>query len=280
MGNRNPIILFIHGAFVTPSSWDPMMKYFEARGYDTLAPAWPFHEKKAAEQRKHPASKLGTLRLEHVLDHYASIINGLPSKPILIGHSYGGMIAQVLLDRGLGIGGIAIDPVATRGVVAAAYPTTVKSVFGILSKPWKKTYLMPFRTFNYAFAHLLPEEEQKEAYSNHIVPETSRIFFQTAFSPFNSKSPTAVDYNNGNRGPLLLIAGEEDRITTAASIRKNFSLYNQTSGAVTEFKSFPNRTHWIIAQKGWEEVSDYIDTWIRKKLEMDFNRERFPEAIL
>ncbi|AFC29203.1 hypothetical protein PM3016_2315 [Paenibacillus mucilaginosus 3016] len=273
---NKPVILFIHGAFVTASSWGLMRSYFEARGFQTIAPAWPYHEKEAAELRKHPASRLGTLKLEELIAYYTNIIQSLPSKPILIGHSYGGMLTQILMDRDLGSAGIAISPVATRGVIAARYPTTVRSVFGILSKPWKTTYLMPFSTFQYAFVHLLSREEQEQAYHDNVVPETSRIFFQTALSPIDPKSPTAVNYNPANRGPLLLVAGEEDRITTAASIRKNFSLYRPSSRTVTEFKAFPERTHWIIAQEGWEEVAGYAFDWLNDKLDLGLSPHASP----
>ncbi|WP_258535651.1 hypothetical protein [Bacillus sp. 03113] len=108
--------------------------------------------------------------------------------------------------------------------------------------------MMSSKLFNYAFVHTLSEAEQDRAYKEHVVPETSQIFFQAALAPFASNSPATVNYQNGKRGPLLMIAGEADRIVSARMVRKNFSLYDQNSGAVTDFKEFPNRTHWIIAQ--------------------------------
>ncbi|AJY75379.1 alpha/beta hydrolase [Paenibacillus beijingensis] len=257
---KKPTILFIHGAFMTPKSWDPMIRYFTAKGYPTLAPAWPFHEQEPAVLRADPSPLLSRITLELLTEHYAKIIRALPEKPILIGHSFGGLLTQLLMDRDLGLMGIAIDPAAPRGIIAGTYPTVVKSVGSILSKPWRKTGMLSLKEFKYSFVHTLPKAEQELAYEQHVVPETSRIFFQAALSALSPKSPAAVNFNNGNRGPLLIIAGEFDRIVPAAMVRKNYRLYK--SGAVTDFKEFPGRTHWIIAQPGWEEVADYIEAWM------------------
>ncbi|WP_258535652.1 alpha/beta hydrolase [Bacillus sp. 03113] len=118
---KKPTILFIHGAFVTPKSWEPMMKYFEEKGFQTLAPSWPYHEKSAEDLRKNPSDKLGQLKLENLVDHYTKIIKALPEKPIIIGHSFGGLLTQLLMDRDLGLAGIAIDSAGSKGIVAAAY---------------------------------------------------------------------------------------------------------------------------------------------------------------
>ncbi|QGQ97714.1 alpha/beta fold hydrolase [Paenibacillus psychroresistens] len=263
---KKPTIFFIHGAFVTPKSWEPMKKYFTAQGFECLAPAWPHHDKTVEELRQNPAAKLGELGLDELVDHYAKIIKALPEKPVLIGHSFGGLLTQLLMDRELGVAGIAIDSAGSKGVLAAAYPSTTKAIFGIIASPWRKTYMMPFRNFQYAFVHTLPRDEQERAYKEHVIPETTRIFFQAALAPFISKSPTAINYNNGKRGPLLMIAGQSDRIVPESMVRKNHSLYNQNSGAVTEYKAFPYRVHWIIAEPGFEEIADYSISWLNKHL--------------
>ncbi|AIQ10973.1 alpha/beta hydrolase [Paenibacillus durus] len=263
---KKPTIVFIHGAFVTPASFEPLMGYFKDRGFDVLAPAWPFHGQSVPELRDRPEAKLGKLGLENLIDYYAGIIRALPEKPIIIGHSFGGLLTQLMMDRGLGLAGIAINSASPKGVVAAAYPTTIRSISRILSKPWRKTFTMSLRDFKYAFVHTLGKAEQERAFREHVVPETTRIFFQGAAAPFASNSPFKVDFNNGKRGPLLMIAGELDRIVPAKAVHKNYGLYNQRSGAVTEYKEFPGRSHWIIAQPGWEEVADFIEHWLKEQL--------------
>lgn len=262
---KKPVIVFIHGAFMTPDSWAPMRNYFTKQGFETLAPAWPLHDRPIKEQRSNPSKGLGKLGLAEVVDHYAQIIRALPEKPILIGHSFGGLITQILMDRNLGAAGIAIDPAAPKGINAGAYKTASKSVASILLKPWKKTASLTFEQFQYAFVNTMPLQEQKEAFG-YSVPETTRIFFQSAFASFNSQSPLTVNFKNGNRGPLLIIAGEEDHIVPAAMVEKNFQLYDQQSGAITQFVEFPKRSHWIIAEKGFEEVANFIKHWVHVQL--------------
>jgi len=262
MKTRKPTILFIHGAFVTPKSFEPMMRYFNGLGYNVLAPAWPFHGNPVSGQRTNPSAELGGLGLGELIEHYSAIIRALPEKPVIIGHSFGGFLTQVLMDRNLGAAGIAIDSAGTKGIFAAAYPSTTRAIARLLLTPWKKTFMMSLKEFKYGFVHNLPQAEQERAYHEHVVPETTRIFFQSAAAPFVADTPAAVNYNNGDRGPLLMIGGEVDRIVPARMVRKNFSLYNQQSGAVTEYKEFPGRSHWIIAQSGWEEVAGYIKGWL------------------
>ncbi|MDR6550219.1 alpha/beta hydrolase [Paenibacillus qinlingensis] len=260
---KKPVILFIHGAFMTPDSWSPMRDYFIKQGFETMAPAWPYHARSIEELKNNPADSLGKLGLAEVVDHYVRIIRALPVKPIIIGHSFGGLITQILMDRNLGAAGIAIDPAASKGINAGAFKTAKKSVASILLKPWRKTVSLTFEQFQYAFVNTMPLNEQKEAF-RYAVPETTRIFFQSAFASFNSKSPLTVNFDNGKRGPLLIIAGEKDHIVPAAMVKKNFELYNQNSGAATQFVEFPKRSHWIIAEKGYEEVADHIINWIER----------------
>jgi pimeloyl-ACP methyl ester carboxylesterase len=261
-------ILLIHGAFMTPRCWDPFNRYFTEKGYRCLAPAWPAHEGTVEDLRANPDPKLQNLGLAEIVDHHAQIIQGMPEPPILIGHSFGGLITQILLDRGLGQAGVALDPAPTRGIFAARYPTATRSLIRIIATPrvWRKSVILSPREFNYAFIHTLPPAEQQRTYQEYVVPETGRIFFQDATAMFDAKSPTRVDFNNGQRGPLLIIAGAKDRIVPAAMVKANFRLYNQRSGAITELQEFPERTHWLIAQPGWEEIAQSIDQWIQQRL--------------
>jgi pimeloyl-ACP methyl ester carboxylesterase len=259
-------IIFIHGAWMTPRCWEPFESFFTARGYTCQAPAWPYHDRPIDELRAKPDPGLKRLGLGEIIDHYVHIIERLPAPPILIGHSFGGLVAQVLLDRGLGAVGVALDPAPTRGIIAAAYPTTTRSLLRIIATPggWSKVFHWSLREFSYAFVNTLSPDEQKRAYDEYVVPESGRLFFQNAFSLLDAHTPGRVDFNNGRRAPLLIIAGTKDHIVPAAMVKANFHKYNQRSGAITELQQFPGGTHWLIAQPGWEMAAGTVENWLRK----------------
>lgn len=256
-------IILIHGAWVTPACWTPFKEYFESLGYRVLAPAWPGKEGTVREQQKTSNQKLAGLGIGEIVEHYAKIIESEPEPPILIGHSFGGLFVQMLLDRGLGKMGIAIDPAPPKGVFAV-YPSAIWSLRYPLLRPWKHSKILrwPFSHFQYAFVNTLTLEEQKKAYHDFVVPETARIFWQAALAPFNNI--LRVNFKNDTRAPLLIIAGEKDHIVPAVINRGNFKKYSD-SRAVTDFKEFSGRTHWIIAQPGFEEVAGYCEEWIKKQ---------------
>ncbi|HEY4399600.1 MAG TPA: alpha/beta hydrolase [Lactobacillaceae bacterium] len=252
-------ILFIHGAWMTPASWQAMRTDFEALGYKTLAPAWPYHEATILEQRTQPDQRLTKIGLAELVKHYANIIAGLPEQPILVGHSFGGLLVQLLLDKGYGAAGIAIDSAAPKGILAAAYPSAVRSSAAVLLRPWHRLNLPTPAQFNYAFANGLTDAEQRNAYT-YAVPETTSIFFQLVAATFQPNSPATVNFDNLNRAPLLLIAGENDHIVPPKMVQANFHKYNKKTD--TTMISFPNRTHWIIGQTGHEAVSQAIHKWL------------------
>ena len=198
-------IVFIHGAWMTPLCWDRMIGYFEAKGYKCLAPAWPYKDTSIEEQNKNPNPKLAKLGVAEIVESYAKEIRALPEPPILIGHSFGGLFTQMLLDRGLGSAGVAINPAPAKGIFPF-YPTVFKAFSRLLLTPggWQKTFHATFPEFRYAFVHLLPPEEQKTVYDKYVVPETGRIFFESALAMFNNA--TYVNFQNSKRAPLLLTA--------------------------------------------------------------------------
>src|SRR5436190_5780403 len=258
----NKTVVFLHGAWMNPLCWDKFTGFFESRGYRCLAPAWPYKDQSVADLKRNPPAALGTLGITEIVDHYAKIIRELDEPPVLIGHSFGGLFVQMLLDRGLGSAGVAVDSAAPKGIFVL-YWTTFRSNLHVLVKPggWRKVLRVSRKDFNYAFIHTLPPDEQRAVYDNYVVPESGRIFFQAAFAPVNDI--IKVNFKNGKRAPLLLIAGAEDRICRAAQIRANFKKY-QGSPAVTEYKEFADRTHWIIGQPGWEEVASYAAYWLER----------------
>lgn len=251
-------IVFIHGMFVTPLCWEQWIARFEPKGYRCLAPAWPGRDQPVETLRKnHPDRQLGNLTLAQVVEHYAGVIKGLNEKPILIGHSMGGLITQILLQRGLAAGGVAIDSAPPGGVFTTKW-SFVKSNWPVLN-PFANAhepYFMPFEHFQYTFVHTLPLPEQKAAYDKFVVPE-SRLIGRgplTAVARVDFKKP---------HPPLLLIAGSDDHILPSSLNKSNFQKYTDPSSA-TGFKEFPGRTHFIIGQNGWEEVADFALAWLNE----------------
>jgi pimeloyl-ACP methyl ester carboxylesterase len=256
-------IVFIHGAWVTPTCWEKMLPWFEARGYRCLAPAWPGKDRSVEAIRADPSALKG-LGIGEIVDHYDTVIRSLddPQPPILIGHSFGGLFTQILVDRGLAAAGVAIDSAPPRGVwpfelsaLRALTGALLRSVLGTRVVRWS------FGEFRYGFVHTLPEAEAREAYDRYVVPESGRVFFQASMAPINPGSPAKVNFSNGTRAPLLLIAGAQDHVVPPVINRRNHRAY-RNSTARTDFREFPNRVHWILAQDGWMEVAEYIAGWL------------------
>ncbi|MFO1432903.1 MAG: alpha/beta hydrolase [Candidatus Competibacteraceae bacterium] len=259
----NKTMFFIHGAFMTPLHWENWIGFFQAKGFQCLAPAWPYRDKPIEELRKNPPVELATLGIREIIDHYTRIIEELNEPPCLIGHSMGGLVVQILLDRGLGAAGVAITSGPPKGVSPLFYRSVLKSFTGLFTGRWKKVISLSFKEFQYGFVHTLSEPEQRAAYEKYVVPESRRIFWQAALAPVTTL--TAVNFNNDHRAPLLLIAAAEDKVTPAVMNRANAKRYHH-SNAVTAFQEFTGRTHWITHQPGWEEVADYIVGWLQSVL--------------
>ena len=254
-------VVFVHGGWVTAACWDPFVSFFEARGYRCLAPAWPGKERSVEAIRADP-SPLAGLGIAEIVDHYDRIVRRLHEPPILVGHSFGGLFVQLLLDRGLGAAGIAIDSAAPKGVFALE-PTTLLSLGRILLIPfgWRKVVRWTYREYRYAFVHTMPADEQRAIWNSQIVPDSGRPFFEAGFSFLDRNSPARVDFGNPNRAPLLFVSGNADRAMPPAVVRRMFRAH-RASPARTDFRSFSGRTHWLIAQYGWEEVAQACIDWI------------------
>ncbi len=255
-------VVFIHGLWMTPRSWEGWIEHYESRGHRVLAPAWPGVEGEVEEIRSDP-SRIAGVGLRDVIARYEQIIRDLDQPPTIVGHSFGGAITQVLLDRGLGAAGIAIDSAPVKGVLPLPY-STLKSAWPVLGNPANKNKAIALtpRQFHYAFTNSLSESESAAAYERYHVPGSARVLFQGAFANFNPRAATKIDFRNGQRAPLLLIAGEADHIAPAKVNKANHRLYRR-SPAVTDYKEFPGRSHFIIGQPGWQEVADYALEWTR-----------------
>lgn len=253
-------ILLIHGLWVTPRSWEKFQGYYEARGYRVLAPAWPGIKGEVEDMQRDASSFDGT-SIEQVVAHYAAISEALPEKPIIVGHSYGGLITQILIDRGLGAAGVAIDSVPAKGIKLLPF-STIEALTPALANPLtvKGTYLFPFARWWRVFANSLSETEARAAYARYAIPAPGKAIFQAALSNVTPGSGATVNFRNADRAPLLFIGGEKDVIMPASLNRKNFRKYRHSS-AVTAYKEFAGRSHFIIGEAGWEEVAGYALDW-------------------
>ena len=258
-------IVLLHGAWMTPASWAPWVARYQALGHDVIAPSWPHDDRPVADLRASPAPGLVDVGVAEVVAHYEGIVRDLSARlaargkelPILVGHSFGGLFTQMLLDRGLGKCGVAIDPAPPRGVL----PTldAIKAGFPVVST-WgggKKLHTMSFADFQWGWVHTLPEAEQRAAFDAYCVPTPGKVYFDALAAPFNAAMK--IDFKRA-RAPLLLIAGLKDRTVSASMVRATFKL-QQASPSKTELKEFPGRTHFICGQPGWEEVADAALAW-------------------
>jgi pimeloyl-ACP methyl ester carboxylesterase len=253
-------ILFIHGLFMTHRCWDGWVSYFGAKGYTCHAVPYPGRDKPPAELRKmHPDPQLSALTFDSVLAHYEKTAASLAEPPIIIGHSMGGLLTQALINRGLGAGGVAIASAPPRGIFSTRW-SFLRSNWPLINplNPASRPYLMPFADFQYTFVNGLPLAEQREAYDQQVVPESLRIP-RGVLSSANGQ----IDFKKAHM-PLLMLAGAADHIIPDSLVRANFKKY-EASASITDFETFADRTHYGIAQAGWEKMADYVYEWIRRR---------------
>ncbi|MFP2924971.1 alpha/beta hydrolase [Pyxidicoccus sp. 3LG] len=251
-------IVLIHGLWMTPRSWERWAERYKSRGFKVLAPAYPGLEVEVEALRRDP-SPIEKLTIEETVHHYETLIRGLEHPPIIMGHSFGGAITQVLLDRGLGAAGVAIDSVSVKGVLRLPF-TTIRATFPVLSNPANRHRAVPFthEQFRYAFTNTLTEQQSAAVYERYHIPAPGRFVFDGALANFNPHAATKVDFDKEDRAPLLFIAGGEDHIMPAALNKSNARHYNT---GVVAYKEFPGRAHYTLGQEGWEEVADYALSW-------------------
>jgi alpha-beta hydrolase superfamily lysophospholipase len=253
-------VVLIHGLWVTSLSWEHWIERYTARGYRVIAKGWPGMDVPIEEIRANPSS-LADLGVAEIVSHFDAIVRELDRPPILMGHSFGGLITQILLDRGLGAAGVAIDPAPVKGILKLPL-STLRVSFPALRNPANlhKVSGLTADQFHYAFTNTLSDEEAQEVYERYEVPGPNRVLFQAGLANLTPHATTTVDFRNDTRAPLLLIAGGKDHIAPASLTRVNFELYDK-SKAVTAYKEFPERSHFTIGEKGWEEVADYALDW-------------------
>ncbi len=256
--SRSTIVL-IHGLFLNYASWEQWVDRYSARGFNVIAVPWPGMDASVEALRADP-TPLTKLDIKTILEYLDGVVRQLESPPIIIGHSFGGLFAQLLAYRQLGSAIVGLDPGAPAGVLSLPF-STLKAAAPVLANPLnigKATMLTP-EQFHYAFANTESEAESRELYDRYAVPCVNRVLFEGAFENFVPHSPAHVDVKS-DRPPILLIAGGADHLVTPDYTRANFKLIHQSPGT-TAFKEFPGRPHFTGAVGGWEAVADFALDW-------------------
>jgi pimeloyl-ACP methyl ester carboxylesterase len=259
MAADSQTIVLIHGMWMTPRSWDAWVDHYADRGYRAIAPGWP-GIKDPEETRRDPSALKG-LGLKKIVDHYDPIIRELDRPPIIIGHSFGGLTTQLLLNRGLGAAGVAIGTAPPKGILVLP-PSTLRSSVPGLKNPFNRDGLAPLTKdqFRYRFTNTESQADSDRIYDEQYIPGTNRAFFEAAFANLVPNSPAQIDFRNPSRPPLLLIAGGADHISPLAVNRKLVKLQRRAP-SVTELKEYPGRPHFMAGLDGWEEIADVALNW-------------------
>jgi pimeloyl-ACP methyl ester carboxylesterase len=263
-GGRTPVV-FVHGLWLLPSSWNRWAEVFEVAGYATLTPGWPDDPETVQEANANPDA-FAHKSVGQVAEHYCEVIGRLNKKPAVIGHSFGGLLAQIIAGRGSSAASVAIDPAPFRGVLPLPI-SSLKSAWPVLGNPLNINRAVPltFEQFHYAFANAVSEEEARELYANFAVPASGVPLFQAATANLNPWTEVQVDTKNAARGPLLIISGEKDHVVPWAIADASYQQQKHNAG-VTEIAEMPNRGHSLTIDHGWREVADTALAFIRRFL--------------
>lgn len=253
--------MLIHGAWLSTNSWETFAEYFGERGFAASAQEWP-RKHGDVEQLRRDAEALRGLGLTEIVDHHETLIRALDEPPVLVGHSYGGLIVELLLDRGLGRAGVAISPAPPKGILVLP-PSTLKAAAPALLHPsrWHGVVPLTLGQFTYGFANTFSPEEAKAAYDRYYVPETGQIFFEAGFANFKRSPPTKVRFDKADRAPLLVVGLGKDHTVPASLSRAQVKKYGR-SPAQTDYLEFEGRPHLAMTADGWEEIAGGIDSWL------------------
>lgn len=248
-------IVLVHGLWVTTESWAPFKARYEAAGYRVHTPTWePLEGRTAAELNAAPPKALGSLGLKAIVDRQQAFIEALPEKPLLVGHSFGGLFVQMLLDRGVGVAGVAINPAPIAGVVHGL--TTLTAALPVIARwnGWNRPYAMSRARFGRRYANAAPKAQIDDAYARYVIPTSGRVVHEAAFWAGSGVNPARRTV------PLLITAGDADRLITPYMSRAAYGIQRR-SPARTDYHLFPGRSHLLIAEPGWEEVADFALAW-------------------
>jgi pimeloyl-ACP methyl ester carboxylesterase len=258
--DRIPLML-IHGAWLSARSWENFADYFGKRGFAVSAPEWPRKHGDVDELRR-DAGDLAGLGLTEIVEHYERLIRELDEPPVLVGHSFGGLIIELLLSRGLGRAGVALSPAPPKGILVLPF-SSLKAASPALAHASTRRGIvtLTLEEFTYGFANTFTPEEAAAAYERYAVPETGRIFYEAGFANFALHPPTEVQFRNEQRAPLLIVAADEDHTVPASVAKAQYKKYER-SLAKTDYLEFEGRPHLFMVGDGWDEVAASIDSWL------------------
>ena len=259
-------VVFIHGLWLLPSSWDRWAEVFRGAGYAPISPGWPDDPETVQEAKEHPEVFAGKT-VGQVADHYADVIGKLDKQPAIVGHSFGGLLAQILAGRGLSTVTVTIDGAPFQGVLPLPI-STLRAAGPVLANPtnYRKAIPLTYEQFRYAFANAVSEEESRQLYEEFAVPAPGAPLFQGAVANFNPWSEVKVDHDNAYRGPMLIISGEKDHTVPPAISEYTYKIQQKNSG-VTEFASIPGRGHSLTIDSGWLEVANTALAFVQRHSE-------------
>lgn len=269
--NRRPSLMFVHGAWLSSGSWQNFIDYFTQRGFDVSAPEWP-RKHGDVEELRADVEEIKGLGITEIVDHYEGEINALDEAPILIGHSFGGLIVELLLDRGLGRAGVAMSPAPPKGILVLPF-SSLKAASPALAHPSTRMGVVELtpEEFTFGFVNTFSPEDAEDAYERYYVPETGHIFYEAGFANFHLHPPTEVRFRNEERAPLLIVGAEKDHTVPASLAHKQYEKYGK-SPVQTDYLEFAGRPHLIMVAEGWEEVAAGIETWVEGVLESSMTR--------
>ena len=256
-------VVFIHGLWLLPSSWDRWAAGFQEGGYAALTPGWPDDPETVQEANANP-EVFAHKTVGQVADHYEAVIGRLAKKPAVIGHSFGGLVTQIVAGRGLALVSVAIDPAPFRGVLPLPI-SALRASAPVLGNPANRNRAVPltFEQFRFAFANAVSDEEAKALFETYAVPASGAPIFQAASANLNPWTQAKVDTKNPDRGPLLILSGEKDNTVPWAVVNASYNRQKRNQG-VTEIKQIPNRGHALTIDSGWKDVAKTSLEFVRR----------------
>jgi non-heme chloroperoxidase len=259
---KTPVV-FIHGLWLLPSSWQSWIGLFEEAGYAPLAPGWPDDPETVEAARANPQAFAGK-GVAQVADHFAEAIAALDRKPAIVGHSFGGLITQILAGRGLSLASVAVNPAPFKGVLPLP-PAAIRTTLPVLRNPLNKgrAVTLSFEQFRYGWANAVEEDEARKLYERYHVAAPGKPIFQAAMANLNRRAETRVDSGNPDRGPLLVFTGEKDHAVPPAMSRAAYKKQSSNPG-VTEQIEMPNRGHSLTIDHGWREVAENALAFVKR----------------
>jgi pimeloyl-ACP methyl ester carboxylesterase len=258
-----PPVVFVHGLWLLPGSWKPWAGVFEEAGYATLAPGWPDDPETVEEANARPEAFAGK-SVGRVADHFAEVVRGLNAKPAIVGHSFGGLLTEILAGRGLASVSVAISPAPFRGVLSLP-PSALMASWPVTRNPGNRNRAIPLtlEQWRYAFANAVSEDEAKQLYEQFAVPAPGKPIFQAAFANLNPRTEAKVDTMNPDRGPLLIVGGDRDHTVPWSIANASFKKERRNPG-VTEIVKMTNRGHSLTIDSGWREVADTALAFVKR----------------